>query len=151
MAKLHNEVHINAPLEKVWSVIADLESVRYTNPLVREVRIISPNRDGTGAARHCDFTDGSFVEEKITGYDPQKSISFEAYKHEWPLTHMRWTTRMVSKGNGTFVTVDTDYGPKFGIVGAIMNALLMRRKFYRIIDDAMVTLKNYIEAMFFTP
>ena len=145
MTKLHHEITISAPLEKVWRTLADLESVQFTNPLVKTVKIISPNKEGVGSARHCDFKDGKFVEERVTAFEPNKSISFELYKHQWPLVFMRWTNRLEKHGDTTLLVSDTEYELKFGIAGKIMNTLIMRRKFSQIIDDALGKLKRYAE------
>ena len=40
---------------------------------------------------------------------------------------------------------DTEYELKFGIVGKIMDVLIMRRKFSQIIDDTLGKLKTYVE------
>ena len=145
MTKLHHEIIINAPIEKVFRTLVDLESVKFTNPLVKTVKIISPNKDGVGSARHCDFKDGKFVEERVTACEPNKSISFELYKHQWPLVFMRWTNRLEKNGNITLLISDTEYELKFGIAGKIMDALIMRHKFSQIIDDALGKLKTYVE------
>ena len=55
---------------------------------------------------------------------------------------MRCTNK---QGNNTLLVSDTEYELKFGIVGKIMNALIMRRKFSQIIDDALEKLKSYVE------
>ena len=145
MTKLHHEIKINAPLEKVWSTLADLESVKFTNPLVKAVKIIPPNKEGVGSARHCDFKDGKFVEERVTAFEPNKSISLDLYKHQWPLVFMRWTNRLEKHMGTTLLISDTEYELKFGIAGKIMNALVMRRKFSQIIGDALEKTKRYIE------
>ena len=145
MTKLHHEIKINAPIEKVWQVLADLESVRFTNPLVKTVEIISPNKEGVGSARHCDFKDGKFVEERITAFEPNRLISFELYKHQWPLVFMRWTNKLEKHGGGTLLISDTEYELKFGLLGKVLNALIMRRKFYQIITGALGDLKKYVE------
>lgn len=145
MTKLHHEITINAPVERVFRTLADLESVRFTNPLVDTVQIISPNKEGVGSARHCDFKDGNFVEERVTAFQPNKSISFELYKHQWPLVFMRWTNGLEKRGDATLLVSGTEYELKFGIAGKIMNALIMRRKFSQIIDDALGKLKRYVE------
>ena len=145
MTELHHEIKINAPVEKVWRTLADLESVKFTNTLVKTVKVISKNKEGVGSARHCDFKDGKFVEERVTAFKPNKLISFELYKHQWPLVFMRWTNILEKQGNTTLLVSDTEYELKFGIVGKIMNALIMRRKFSQIIDDALGKLKRYIE------
>ncbi len=145
MTKLHHEITINAPVEKVFRTLADLESVRFTNPLVKTVKIISSNKEGVGSARHCDFKDGKFVEERVTAFEPNKSISFELYEHQWPLVFMRWTNGLEKGGDSTLLISDTEYDLKFGIAGKIMNTLIMRRKFSQIIDDALGKLKSYVE------
>ena len=145
MTKLHHEIKINAPVGKVWQTLANLESVKFTNPLVKTVKIISPNKEGVGSARHCDFKDGKFVEERVTAFEPNKLICFELYKHQWPLVFMRWTNRLEKHGGTTLLVSDTEYELKFGIAGKIMNVLIMRRKFSQIIDDALGKLKRYIE------
>ena len=145
MTKLQHKIIISASVEKVFRTLADLESVKFTNPLVKTVKIISPNKEGVGSARHCDFKDGKFVEERITAFEPNKSISFDLYKHQWPLVFMRWTNRLEKRGNNTLLVSDTEYELKFGIAGKIMNTLIMRRKFSQIIDDALGKLKRYAE------
>ena len=145
MAKLHHEIKINAPVEKVWRTFANLESVKFTNSIVKTVNIISSNKEGVGSARHCDFKDGKFVEERVTAFERNKSISFELYKHQWPLVFMRWTNKLEKQGNYTLLVSDTEYELKFGIVGKIINVIIMRRKFSQIIDDALGKLKRYVE------
>ncbi len=49
MTKLHHEIKINAPLEKVWTVLADLEAVHHYSPVVTKARYIVI-LDPTGAA-----------------------------------------------------------------------------------------------------
>ena len=71
MTKLHHEIKISALLEKVWHTLADLESIKFTNPLVITVKIISPNKEGVGSARHCDFKDGKLAEQTIY-YNPRE-------------------------------------------------------------------------------
>ena len=145
MTKLHHEIKINAPVEKVWRSLANLESAKFTNSMVKTVKIISQNKEGVGSARHCDFKDGKFVEERVTVFEPNKLISFELYKHQWPLIFMRWTNKLEKHGNNTLLISDTEYELKFGIFGKIMNILIMRRKFSQIIDDALGKLKRYVE------
>ena len=145
MTKLHHEIKINAPVEKVWQTLANLESVKFTNALVKTVKIISPKKEGVGSARHCDFKDGKFVEERVTAFEPNKLISFELYKHQWPLVFMRWTNQLEKQWNTTLLVSNTEYELKFGVVGKIMDTLIMRRKFSHIIDDALGKLKKYVE------
>ena len=146
MTKLQHQVTINAPIEKVWQNLADLESVKFTNPLVKTVKIISANKEGLGSARHCDFKDGKYVEERVTAFEPNTSISFELYKHQWPLVFMRWTNKIEKHGDATLLKSNTEYVLKFGIVGKIMDTLIMRRKFTQVIDEALEKTKRFVES-----
>ena len=43
------------------------------------------------------------------------------------------------------VTSDTEYEIKFGILGKLMDTLIMRRKFHKIIDDVFADMKRFAE------
>lgn len=146
MSTLHHEILINAPVEKVFATLSDLTSVRHYNPLVNTVKIISPNPTGVGSARHCVFKDGKFAKEKVTASVPNQSISFDLYEHQWPLTYMRWTNRLQQEGTQTRLIADTEYVPSMGFLGRLMDALMMKRQFGKIIAQSVAQMKAYIEA-----
>lgn len=145
MTKLHNEIKIGAPLEKVWKILADLESVQYYSPMIARARYTSSRREGVGASRHCDFKPKGYAKERVIGWEPKKSISMEMYESEWPVKFMRWKTSLKKDVNQTLVASDTEYELKFGILGKLMDALMMRRKFHKIIDDVFADMKRFIE------
>ncbi len=144
MTRLYNEVEINASPEKVWGVLVNLEEVGKYNPGVTAVRYISEHKTGVGAARHCDLGK-DYVKERVSEVLDLKSISMEAYESSWPLKVMRWTTELHPIGSTTWVKQVAEYEPGMGIFGKIMNALVMKRKFRKAIDDVFLGLKKYIE------
>lgn len=146
MSSLHHETLINAPIERVWQVLCDLESVRFYNPLVETVQIVSPNKSGVGSARHCVFKDGKFAKERVTASVPNQSISFDLYEHQWPLTYMRWTNRLQQEGAQTRLIADTEYAPSMGLMGKLMDTLMMKRQFGKIIAQSLAQMKAHIEA-----
>lgn len=146
MSTLHHEMTIDAPLEKVWQVLDDLESVRFYNPLVKSVATISQNKSGVGAARHCEFKDRKYAKERVTAITPQSSISLELYEHQWPLSYMRWTTRIRPEGKGTRLVSDTEYAPGMGVFGKLLDALVMHRQFDKIIAQTLEKMKDHIES-----
>ena len=67
MGKLINEIIINAPLEKIWSVLTDLELLNKTDPTVKKATVISENKTGLNAKRKVLMQDGkNWFDEKIT-------------------------------------------------------------------------------------
>lgn len=147
MSTLHHEILINAPAEKIFGVLSDLESVRFYNPLVKTVAIVSLNKTGVGSARHCVFKDGKFAKERVTASIPNQSISFDLYEHQWPLAYMHWTNRLQAEGNQVRLIADTEYAPSMGILGKLMDALMMKRQFYKIIAQILDQMKTHIETV----
>lgn len=145
MTTLHHEVKINAAPEKVWNVLADLEAVQYYNPLVAKTRSTSENREGVGASRHCDFKPKGFSKEKVTDWIPARLLGMEVIDSSFPMIFTRWKTHLIAEDDGTRVTQDLEYGMKFGLVGELLNKLMMRKKYDGILAEIFTGLKNYVE------
>ena len=79
MTKLSTEIQIDAPREKVWAVLADLEAVQYYDPAITKAYYTTDGRDGVGAARQCDF-DGGYVRERVTEWKPGEGYAINAYE-----------------------------------------------------------------------
>ena len=80
MATLHHQIRINAPIEKTWQILEDLEAVKHYNINVESVKYISDNKTGVGASRLCHFKGKGFAKERITAVEEMKSISMEIYE-----------------------------------------------------------------------
>ncbi|MBI3596587.1 MAG: SRPBCC family protein [Nitrospirae bacterium] len=145
MSELHHTIKINAPLDRVWEVLADLEAVRHYNPMVTHARYISSNRTGVGAARQCDLKPKGHVRERVIGWEPKQSITMELYESPWPIAFMRWRPELKPDGSGAVLTQRMEYGLKFGLLGKIMDALMMRRMLDKGIAETLSNLKRFIE------
>lgn len=145
MTTLHHEVKINAPLEKVWNVLADLEAVQYYNPLVVQTRYTSDNREGVGASRHCDFKPKGFSQERVTDWIPRQLLGMEVVDSSFPMRFTKWKTHLAAEGKGTRVTQDLEYGMKFGLLGELLNKLMMKKKYDGILAEIFTGLKNHVE------
>jgi carbon monoxide dehydrogenase subunit G len=145
MTQLHHEIHIAAPLEKVWAVLADLEAVQHYNAGVKHTKYISTVREGVGASRHCDLKPKGWVKERVIAWEPHKAVTMELYESQWPLEFMRWRTALAPDGAGTRVSQQMEYQVKFGLLGALLDKLVMRRKLDQTLAEVFVGLKQFIE------
>jgi len=146
MATLHHEIRIDAPVDAVWRAIADLAAVDKFNPLVASARYISQQREGVGAARHCELKPKGWVEERVWEWTPPRALGLEVSASEYPVVFMSWRTELAPEGTATLMTQVMSYKVKFGVFGALLDALVMRRMLDRSIRKIFAGLKGYVEA-----
>jgi len=143
---LRHEIRIEAPVDAVWRAIAeDLTAVQHYNQMVSSARFLSDQREGVGATRRCELKPKGFVEERVWEWTPKRAIGLEVAASEWPIVFMKWRTELADDGKATLVTQEMTYQPKFGPLGVLMDALVMRRKLDSGIRDVFTNLKSYVE------
>jgi uncharacterized protein YndB with AHSA1/START domain len=146
MTVLHHEIRIEASAERVWEVLANLEAVQQYNPTVLSARYLTEQRGGVGAARECRIKPKGVVKERVTAWTPQTAIEIELYESPWPLRFMRWRTVLRPESGGTRVVQDMRYRVKFGPLGMLLDALMMRRTLDRAVAGVFQGLRQYVEA-----
>ncbi|MFZ5876086.1 MAG: SRPBCC family protein [Nitrospirota bacterium] len=145
MPELHHTIMINASPDRVWKALADLEAVQHYNPSVSRARYISSNREGVGASRQCELKPKGVVKERVIAWEPNQAIALELYESPWPVAFMQWRTEVKPDGPGTVLTQRMEYRVKFGVLGALMDHLVMRRTLDRTIADVFDGLKRFVE------
>ncbi len=80
--KNQHAIRIDESPEKVWRVLADLESVQHYNHTVTKARYISPNREGLGAGRECEVKPKGKIKERSrrrpsSGEEPENRESMD--------------------------------------------------------------------------
>lgn len=146
MTVLNNSIHIGAPPEKVWSVLASLDSLHRYDPGVKQSEIISASREGPGSERRCDLAPGGWFKEKVVNWKPHQSLSFELFECTSPIRRLTHHYTLTADGTGTVVVQRMEYELKFGMLGQLLDALLLRRKWDAGIKGFFAGLKRYVEA-----
>ncbi|MBI3525451.1 MAG: SRPBCC family protein [Betaproteobacteria bacterium] len=145
MTLLHHDIRIAAPPEKVWAVLADLEAVQHYNAGIKHAKYITVAREGIGASRHCDLKPKGWVKERVIAWEPQNAMTMELYESQWPLKFMRWRTTLSPDGAGTRVSQQMEYQIKFGLLGTLLDKLVMRRKLDQTLTEVFASLKRFVE------
>jgi ribosome-associated toxin RatA of RatAB toxin-antitoxin module len=92
MTTLHNEVIIDAPIEKIWDVLSKVDELDKYDPTVMKSKAISEISSGIGAARKVDMKDGkNWFEEKCTISKPNESIAYELTACSFPVHQLKHT------------------------------------------------------------
>ena len=69
MVKFTTDINIDAPVEEVWKVLADVGTISEWNPGVRESYTTSDDPSGLGATRFCDLGGKNFVNEQVVQWE----------------------------------------------------------------------------------
>jgi ligand-binding SRPBCC domain-containing protein len=145
MTVLENSIRIDAPPDKVWSVLATLDALDRYDPGVIKSEIITPTRVGPGAARQCDLEPGGWFKEKVAEWTPNESLSFELFECTLPVRSLKHSYTLTLDGSGTVVRQRMEYELKFGLIGKLMDAAVVRKKWDAGIKGFFDGLKEYVE------
>jgi ligand-binding SRPBCC domain-containing protein len=146
MTVLENQVRIEAPPEKVWSVLASLDALAQYDPGIAKSEIVSDAKQGPGAARRCDLAPGGWFKERVAAWRPNESLSFELYDCTLPVRALRHSYTLVPEGGGTLVSQRMEYRLKFGPLGKLLDAMIVRKKWNDGIRGFFSGLKRYVES-----
>lgn len=145
MTTLRHEVHVNCPPERVWALLSDLEAVARYNPNVVTARRRGSLISGVGAERECDLRPSGRVVERVTCWESGRAVGLEVVESDWPIVFMRWVTRIEPHDGGCRVFQDLDYEVKFGPLGWLLDAAVMRRKLTKTLDAVFASLARTAE------
>lgn len=147
MATLHNEILVNAPLDKVWTLLTDLERLEQYDPTVKKSSLISREKTGLGAKRKVEMGDGkNWFEEHITEFKPHEALSFQLTDCSFPISRLSHRYSFEANGNQTKVKQVMDYSVKFGLFGKLLDLLMIRKQSDKGIKKFFLGLKSYIES-----
>ena len=146
MTVLENSIRIDAPPDKVWSVLASLDLLDHYDPDVAKSEIVTSSRDGLGSARRCDLKPGGWFKEKVADWTPNESLSFELFECTLPVRRLKHSYRLTRDGSATIVRQRMEYELKFGAVGKLMDAMMVRKKWDAGIKGFFAGLKKYVES-----
>jgi ligand-binding SRPBCC domain-containing protein len=146
MTQLENSIFISAPKHLVWAALAALDELHQFDPGVKKATIISQLRQGVGAARQCQLTPGGWFKEKVTDWKPGEALAFELFDCTLPGRSLRHSYTFQASAGGTMVTQHMEYTLKFGVLGKLLDALMVRSKWDAGIKSFFAGLKQHVEA-----
>lgn len=144
MTRITKETEINVPLERVFNFVADYtNTTKYTEHLVR-FEPATEIKQGKGARFE--------MAGEIFGipFTSQLEVVDFAQNRGWRLKpisgtqiEIQWLFRSTEKG--TRVTYLTKYGVPFGLMGTIIDGLVVRRLIRKGTEKTLQKLKNLLE------
>lgn len=138
-------IEIAANRDRVWTVLSDLSGARLWDPQMREVKLVSDAKSGTGAER---FSPGALVKtrERVTEWLPYNRLVFDV-EHEPALSKFEASRIELEPvgSSGTRVRWAIDYQVNGGYLGSLADRFLFGSVHQGRIDDGLANLKRYAE------
>lgn len=148
MATIHNEIIINAPIEKIWTALSNIEELGKYDPTVKKTVTLSHTKSGIGAKRKVDMQDGkNWFEEECTVWKPNEALTYELTACSFPVHNLRHSYSFQTAGDQTRVKQVMVYTVKFGLLGKILDTVMMRKRSDAGIKKFFAGLKSYAEAI----
>lgn len=153
MAQIHVRSIIDAPVERAWDALADFGNIHLFNPYLSGSHFMEGRGScGVGTRRQCDLKLGGSLHERVTEWRPGESYTVEINAPSMPVTHMYTTMAVRGVGEGRCeVSMDCRYQPKYGIVGRLLDALLLRHVMRFMFRGVVAGLGRYLTAGTPTP
>jgi len=146
MTTLYNEIIIDAPIDKIWKALSNIEELEKYDPTVKQSRALSQATSGIDATRKVDMKDGkNWFEEKVTVWKPNEALTYELTACSFPVQQLKHSYRFEQIGHQTRVKQVMEYRVKFGLIGKILDTLLIRKQSNTGIKKFFSGLKSYVE------
>jgi len=146
MSTLYNEITIDAPIEKIWSSLSNIEELEKYDPTVKQSSALTEIKCGLGATRKVDMADGkNWFEEKVTIWEPNIALTYELTACSFPVHSLKHSYSFEPIGHQIKVKQIMKYQIKFGLFGKILDSLMIRKQSDAGIKKFMAGLKSYAE------
>lgn len=129
MASIRETLTSSANPATVWPLLADFGAIDVFNPALKQSFSLEGGPDeGLGAMRQCDMADGkNYIRERVTNWEVGKTYTVDIYEGTMPMKQMQATLSVEPHGEGSLLSMQFHYTPKFGLLGRLMDLLMMRR------------------------
>ena len=147
MTAITSTVRIHASKDEVWKILADLGGVQNFHPGVAKSYYTTDVKEGLGAARVCELLPVGKVEEHVIDWKHGEELTLDVVPLEKapPLRDARGRIQLEVDGDETVVTMTVSYRLGWGPIGMLMDALLVRRQFKKVVPAVLRGLKRHAE------
>lgn len=129
MAIIKNEITINAPVEKIWDILTNLEELEKYDPTVKKATLLAGPKTGMNAKRKVLMQDGkNWFEEKVTEFNPNTALMYELTACSFPVHSLNHSYTFETMGKQTRVKQIMTYTVKFGLLGKVLDALMIKKQ-----------------------
>ena len=141
------ETEIHARKELVWGALQNIGAIERFHPLVKKSKSLTEKKGGLGAVRSCELLPMGVMQEQVVDWQEGRSFEMEVIGGKMlpPHTFMKGVIALQEQGLSTDVKFTLTYQLKFGILGSLMDALMIRPQFRKGPPKYIDGLKAFVE------
>lgn len=145
MRQIKEGVEIAVSLDKVWAVLEDFGDVASWAPYMRSSSLIGEQKTGIGTRRRLRHAWGFRLEETVTGWIDGSGFSFDVNRAPYPMKAVREAWVIEHEKGRTIIGTLVEYDMHLGILGRILDRVLVRFIVRREMRAGLRGLKDYLE------
>jgi ligand-binding SRPBCC domain-containing protein len=145
MRILSERVYIQAPAGAVWAVLADFGGVADWAPYMKKSHLIGDIKRGVGTRRGMRHAWGFRFEEAVTEWTEGSGFCFDVFQAPFPMKDVRETWVTASDNGLSTVRTRVSYDMRLGLIGRLLDWLLVRFIVTREMRAGLRGLKQYLE------
>ena len=133
------------PPAEVWATLADFGGISRWAAGIESSPINpgAPER-GLGAERYCTLYDGNHLQERIVEFTDGESMTIDVFETSMPLKTSRFRFDVEAASAGTTLSVTGAYDVKFGLVGKVMDSLVMKKMMGKNFAGLLASLEHHL-------
>lgn len=119
----------SASPEACWAHIGDFGNIHRFNPYLSHSAVLTDAaRTAVGTERQCDLKGGKgYLRERVIDWQDGRQYTVDIYDSQLPMNEPKTTLGLLPLERGTRLFMETQYRPRYGMVGALLDALVLRR------------------------
>jgi ligand-binding SRPBCC domain-containing protein len=145
MRQIKEGVEIAVPLDKVWAVLENFGDVSSWAPYMRSSALIGEQQTGVGTRRRLQHAWGFRLEETVTGWIDGSGFSFDVNRAPYPMKDVREAWVIEHEKGRTIIGTSVEYDMHLGILGSVLDRILLRFIVRREMRAGLRGLKDYLE------
>ena len=144
MTTFSETIEIDAPVHRVWAILADVGAIAEWNPGLIGSKATN-DLVGLGATRFCDIDGRQNLDEEVVGFEPERGITFRITRSTLPFRSADIAFALRARGQGARVTVSPSYALKYGLAGRLLDRAFVARAYRRGMRGLLAGLKAQAE------
>ena len=148
MTEFKKQIIIDASKEAVWKIVSNLGDIYKFHPGVSKSYYTTDREEGVGAARVCELQPAGKILETVKNWDNGNGfvLQIDPIEKAPPVKEFTGHFQLIKvNAETTRVTLTINYEMKLGLIGDLLNKLIIKSKMEEGIEGLLAGLKTHME------